>query len=77
MACNKKKVSVTSTFVCSECGLEFPLPRIHGKQREKDHIKDLFCPMCGKVQKFKEYAYKRPYKTLDGTIIELIGDWKK
>ena len=67
---SRKKWTVTSTFVCPECKLEFPLPRIHGKQRESGHIKDLFCPTCGKVQKFTQYSYRQAYKTLDGEIIE-------
>lgn len=46
MACNKRKPMVMSLFVCPECGLEMPLPRIHGSQREKGHIKDLYCPIC-------------------------------
>lgn len=69
MGKNKRKVRVTSIFVCPECKLEFPLPRIHGEQRERGHIKDLYCPVCNKIQKFTEYAYKQPYKTLDGDII--------
>lgn len=69
--CNKRKVRVISNFVCPECGLEFPLPRIHGQQRKNGHIKDVFCPVCGKVQKFQEYKYKQCYKTLDGEIIDV------
>lgn len=69
MACNKRKPMVMSLFVCPECGLEMPLPRIHGSQREKGHIKDLYCPICKDTMKFMEYGYKESYKNLDGEII--------
>lgn len=68
---SRKRWSVTSIFVCPECGLELPIPRNHGKQREKGHIKDLYCPICNKIQKFTEYTYKQCYKTLDGQVIEV------
>ena len=67
---SRKRWSVTSIFVCPECGLEFPIPRYHGKQRERGHIKDLYCPTCNKVQKFREYSYKQTYRNLDGDVIE-------
>lgn len=47
---NKRKVRVISDFICPECGLDFPLPRIHGKQRKNGHIKDIYCPKCDKIQ---------------------------
>lgn len=58
-----------STFVCPECGFEMQLPRKHSKLREKGHIKDIYCPGCKAVRKFKEYTYKQCYKTLDGEVI--------
>ena len=67
---SKKKRSTISNFICPECGLEFPIPRKIGQQREKGHIKDLYCPICNKIQKFTEYTYKQSYKTLEGKIIE-------
>ena len=67
---SKKKRSTISNFICPECGLEFPIPRKIGQQREKGHIKDLYCPICNKIQKFTEYTYKQSYKTLEGEIIE-------
>lgn len=67
---SRKRWSITSNFICPKCGLEFPIPRNHGQQREKGHIKDLYCPTCNKVQKFREYTYNQAYKTLDGEIIE-------
>lgn len=65
----RRRWMVTSTFVCPECDTEIPLPREHCTQREKGHIKDLYCPKCKKKQKFKEYNYKQFYKTLDGEVI--------
>ena len=58
-----------STFVCPDCGTEMPIPRWLGRRREKGHIKDLYCPKCKKIQKFKEFNNKECYKTLDGELI--------
>ena len=44
----RRRWMVTSTFVCPECDTEIPLPREHCTQREKGHIKDLYCPKCKK-----------------------------
>lgn len=79
MACNKRKPMTTSLFVCSECGQEMFLPRIHGSQREKGHIKDIYCFKCKDVKKFKEYKYKESYRNLDGDIIgaQFIDGCKK
>lgn len=44
----------TSYFVCMECGMVIPLPRKHGKRRERGHIKDIYCPGCKKETKFRE-----------------------
>ena len=70
---DKKKIRVISNFICPECGLNFPLPRNHGRQRKNGHIKDIYCPKCDKIQKFREYKYKQVYKTLDGEIIDRVG----
>lgn len=43
-----------STFICPECGQRFPLPRPSRSQRERGHIKDLWCPKCKEIQKFIE-----------------------
>lgn len=67
---NKRKVRVISNLICPECGLNFPLPRTHGEKRKNGHIKDVYCPKCNKVQKFKEYKYNQSYRTLDGEILE-------
>jgi NAD-dependent SIR2 family protein deacetylase len=34
-----------SYFYCNECGNAFPVPRVK-KQREKGHIKNLYCIKC-------------------------------
>ena len=70
---NKRKVRVISDFICPECGLDFPLPRIHGKHRKNGHIIDIYCPKCDKIQQFQEYKYNQVYKTLDGEIINKAG----
>jgi len=42
-----------SILYCIECGEKFPIPR-NRRQREKEHIKNLWCPYCKKTQKFIE-----------------------
>lgn len=37
-----------STFKCEECGNTIPLPRGNHKQREKNHIKHVYCIKCKK-----------------------------
>lgn len=66
----KKQVTTISYFVCPECGLEMPLSRVKCLRREKGHIKDLYCPTCKKVQKFKEIRNIDFYKNLDGETLE-------
>lgn len=63
----KRRYYSISDFVCPECGMIIPLPRL--QQREKGHIKDLYCPGCKTERKFVEYRRKDVYKTLDGTIV--------
>ena len=79
MACNKRKPMMMSLFVCPECGLEMFLPGIHGSQRGKGHIKDIYCFKCKDVKKFKEYKYKESYRKLVGDIIgaQFIDGCKK
>lgn len=48
MRSNKFEIS---SFMCSECGGTFPLPRQKARKREKGHIKDLWCPKCKKIVK--------------------------
>lgn len=49
----RKKHIPISYFHCPDCGNIMPLPRVH-KQREKGHIKDLFCPYCKDMRKMIE-----------------------
>lgn len=62
-----------SQFVCPDCGLIMPLPRRHGKERETGHIKDLFCPRCGKIEKMLEYKSNQPIRNGLGETIEYEG----
>lgn len=61
-----KRRVVISNFICLRCGASFPLPRIKGKQRENGHIKDMYCPKCGCITKFKEVKYNQFYKNMSG-----------
>ena len=58
-----------STFICPECKNTFPIMRPHGHNREKGHIKDIWCPYCKKVQKFLEIRKKDYYVKVNGTVI--------
>ena len=53
----RRRWTVISEFTCMECGMKVPLPRNHGNQRESGHVKDIYCPGCKKVSKFKELKY--------------------
>ena len=44
---NQRLVKI-SKFICTECGFELFLPRPTGKQREKNHLKKLYCIRCQK-----------------------------
>jgi len=61
-----------SDFYCKECHFVIPLPRSR-KQREKGHIKDVYCIHCKKVTKHLEiretdFTYDNVYK---------IGVWER
>ena len=56
-----------STLV-GECGERIPIPRVH-HQREKGHIKDLWCPRCKEVHHFTEYRWMEPMATIDGVSL--------
>lgn len=60
---------VISNFVCSNCNTVIPLPRNHGRQRKRGHIKDLYCPACDKITKCKEFTYQDFYMNMDGEIL--------
>lgn len=50
-----------SNFKCNICDMSFPLPRKTRRMRELGHIKDLYCPRCKEITKFREL---REYETL-------------
>lgn len=50
----KQRFMDKSLFVCNTCGNTIPLMRRHGSQRERGHIKDLWCPYCKADRKFAE-----------------------
>lgn len=64
-----KRRYTISNFMCTECEFIIPLPRRREKQREKGHIKDIYCPNCKTKRKFREIRYVDIYKTLDGEVI--------
>lgn len=43
-----------SNLVCLECGNIFTIPRRKTKHRCNGHIKDLWCPVCKRVNKHYE-----------------------
>lgn len=51
--CHRKVCSI-SRCVCPMCGNSFPIPRRPGRARERNHIKDIYCPFCGEVTKMTE-----------------------
>lgn len=65
----KRRYSVISNFVCPECKNIIPLPRNHGKQRAKGHIKTLYCPYCKADRNFTEIRRKEFYTCMDGSIM--------
>lgn len=55
-----------SQFKCQECGHIIPLPRKKKREREKGHIKDIYCPWCDKVTKTIEYKPNQPITNGNG-----------
>jgi Fe2+ or Zn2+ uptake regulation protein len=53
-----------SKLICTECGEIFPIPRRISKQREKGHIKHIWCFKCNQVTKFKENIDNEIYKNI-------------
>ena len=66
---NKKMKFSISRFKCQCCGNYFPLPRMKNRKREKNHIKDLWCPYCKCITKTKEIRDFDCYKNYYGEII--------
>jgi len=61
----RKRQFTVSDFICPVCGNTIPLPRKKSSQRKDGHIKDIWCPYCGKVQKFAEIKDTQSIRTLD------------
>lgn len=64
----KRKYNI-SYFICPECDNLFPLPRHKGSQRNKGHVKDLYCAYCNKVVKTTEIRIGDHYINNKGNII--------
>ena len=60
----RKNLYKISNFVGIDCGTVIPLPRV-SRQREKGHIKDIWCPMCQRMHHFTEYKQNEFIMTLD------------
>lgn len=65
----KRRNYVISYFICENCNMSFPLPRLKSRQRENGHIKDIWCPYCKGESKFLEIKDKQVYKTMFNDII--------
>lgn len=69
MARTMRRRNYTISFcICPNCGRSFPVPRFKRKNREKGHIKDIWCPFCQKVEKMREvrnddFVLKRDFGT--------------
>lgn len=48
---------VYSDMICPICHKKFPIPRKKNKQRERHHIKDMWCPFCLQEVKMIEKRY--------------------
>lgn len=60
---SKQKYTI-SQCVCPDCNNIFPIPRRKNRRREKQHIKDLWCPYCKEVKKMVEYRNIEAIMTL-------------
>ena len=66
MIANKYEISI---FVCPDCGNKFPLPRAKSMRREKNHIKDLWCPHCKQKVKTMEIRPQDMFVTMSGEVL--------
>lgn len=64
----RSNIYKSSRFVGIGCETVIPLPRVY-RQREKGHVKDIWCPICGKVHGFKEYKANEYWMTMSGERI--------
>ena len=73
--------TVSSDLICSECGVVMVIPRYMNNEREKYHIKDIYCYKCLKTTKHievknldivkKEIEYKRNLSEIEKKIYNL------
>jgi len=50
---NRRNFTISEVY-CKECGAMTTVPRGKSKQREKGHIKDLWCIQCRSITKHTE-----------------------
>lgn len=53
MAGSRKK-GIMSDLKCQCCGYIRTIPRKQCQKRERNHVKDMWCPICSKESKFIE-----------------------
>lgn len=83
----KKHKMILSDLICSDCGISITIPRRLSIQREKYHIKDLYCVKCNKVTKYievrnldilkKELEYKKNLNNTEKLIYKLTNKESK
>ncbi len=77
----KRVASVLSDLICSNCGNKMTISREVKSQREKYHIKDLYCIKCKEVTKHievrdlglikKELEYKETLSEMEKKVYDL------
>lgn len=50
-----------SQCICPDCKNKFPIPRKISKQREKGHLKDIWCPFCKETKTMLEIRESDTY----------------
>ena len=64
----KKRYMNKSILICPVCKKQFPIMRSLSSQRERNHVKDIWCPFCGKIRKFTEIR-TGDYYCINNTVI--------
>lgn len=55
-------MEIISTYlICLMCGEITTIQRVKNKQKQKNHIKDMYCPICKKDSKYIELKDKNIY----------------
>lgn len=67
---DKKKIRTISNFICPECGLNFPLPRNHGRQRKNGHIKDIY--IVRNATKYRNFGNINTSKVIRRWMVRLL-----